>query len=299
MTLTGCWSRILTLFAAVAITIVAGTFATVSMTQAQASECWAEDPSMDPGYAQWAEPPQMIIDPAGTYTATIDTNRGSIVVELLAEAAPQTVNNFVCLSLADYYDVTVFHRIILGFMIQGGDPTGTGRGGPGYQFADELPAGDAPYTRGTMAMANAGANTNGSQFFIVQQDQPAEFPANYSIFGQVVEGIEVVDTIASSPVAQIEGVEESSPLATLGIRSITITDGAGNVLGQEAPDGTPVGANTEDAETPAGVEAIATEEPEPVVNGDDDDGFAVWVAIGLAAVAGVAYLGWNRMRTKA
>ena len=124
-------------------------------------------------------------------------------------------------------------------MIQGGDPTGTGTSGPGYQFPDELPTTQSPYTRGTMAMANAGANTNGSQFFIVQQDQPATFPNNYSIFGHVTEGLDVLDTIASSPVTMNARGENSSPLATIGIKSITVTDAAGNVLGSDLAEGTP------------------------------------------------------------
>jgi Cyclophilin type peptidyl-prolyl cis-trans isomerase/CLD len=139
--------------------VLAGIPATAT---AQAVSCWPSEPSMANGYAQWSAAPQLVIDPSGSYTATIETNRGTIVVDLLAEQAPNTVNNFVCLALAGYYDVTVFHRIIQGFMIQGGDPTGTGSGGPGYQFADELPTGELPYKRGTMAMANAGPNTNGS-----------------------------------------------------------------------------------------------------------------------------------------
>lgn len=190
---------------------------------AQEQPCWSSEPSMELGFPQWPEPPQMVIDPAKTYVATIDTSHGAIVVELDAAAAPATVNNFVCLTRAGYYDFTLFHRVMNTFMIQGGDPTGTGTGGPGYQFADELPSGEAPYVRGTLAMANAGPNTNGSQFFIVQADLPAQFPANYSIFGHVTEGLEVLDALAAVPVIQ-QGNEESDPVPTVGIVTITIAE---------------------------------------------------------------------------
>ncbi len=181
-------------------------------------------PNMASGYPMWDSAPQMVIDPAKTYIATIETNRGDIVIQLAASTAPVTVNNFVCLSRAGYYDVTVFHRIIQGFMVQGGDPTGTGTGDPGYQINDELPQGETPYARGTIAMANAGPNTNGSQFFIVHQDQPANFPKSYSVFGQVTTGIEVLDTLTTIPVADNGRGEASRPLATVGIKTIVITE---------------------------------------------------------------------------
>jgi cyclophilin family peptidyl-prolyl cis-trans isomerase len=201
---------------------------------AQIRECWTSPPTMDDGVPQWSEPPQMVIDPHGTYRATIATNRGTIVVALFAEQAPITVNNFVCLALAGYYDLTLFHRVIEGFMIQGGDPTATGRGGPGYQFDDELPIGETPYTRGTVAMANAGPDTNGSQFFIVQQDQPEEFPADYSIFGHVIDGMDVVDAIAAVTVSANPEGEISVPSQRVGIATITIADG-----GQRPSSGKP------------------------------------------------------------
>jgi len=191
---------------------------------AQTRSCWPDPPTMDTGIAQWPRPPRMVIDPDGTYSATLVTNRGAIVIALDAAKAPVTVNNFVCLARAGYYNVTLFHRVIQGFMIQGGDPSGTGRGGPGYQFQDELPTGDLPYTRGTMAMANAGADTNGSQFFIVQVDQPEEFPSSYSVFGQVTDGMDVVDAIAGMPVAPNALDELSSPLERIGVNMVTITE---------------------------------------------------------------------------
>ena len=134
------------------------------------------------------------------HRVTIKTNKGDIVIQTYDADAPNTVANFVKLANEKFYDGVIFHRVIRGFMIQGGDPTGTGTGGPGYRFDDELnPATESyrnGYKRGVVAMANAGPNTNGSQFFIMHQDYP--LPNNYTIFGHVVEGIEVVDAIANS-----------------------------------------------------------------------------------------------------
>lgn len=133
-------------------------------------------------------------------TVKIETSKGDITLELFDNDAPKTVENFVTLAKKGFYDGVIFHRVISGFMIQGGDPTGTGRGGPGYQFADELNASTASYqrgyVRGTVAMANAGPNTNGSQFFIMHQDYPLDH--NYTIFGKVTAGMEVVDAIATT-----------------------------------------------------------------------------------------------------
>jgi cyclophilin family peptidyl-prolyl cis-trans isomerase len=138
--------------------------------------------------------------PATLPRVRITTNKGDIVVELFAQDAPKTVENFLKLTEKKYYDGVIFHRVIKDFMIQGGDPTGTGMGGPEYTFADELnPETESykrGYVRGTLAMANAGPNTNGSQFFIVHNDYP--LPNNYTIFGRVVTGLEVVDAIADS-----------------------------------------------------------------------------------------------------
>ena len=155
---------------------------------------------------QWSAPPAMSIDTGASYTAVINTTAGPITIELLTGDAPNTVNNFVFLARQGFYDNVIFHRTIPGFMIQGGDPTGTGGGGPGYRFADE-PV-NRPYSRGVMAMANAGPNTNGSQFFLMHADYP--LPPNYTIFGQTVAGLETIDTIATAP-TQTDG-EGSSPL---------------------------------------------------------------------------------------
>ena len=162
--------------------------------------------------------PPMQIDKTKKYTATIKTSEGTIEIELFADKTPITVNNFVTLAKKNFYDKTFFHRVIKGFMIQGGDPTGTGSGGPGYKFDDEKF--DGTYDRGTVAMANAGPNTNGSQFFIMHQKM--DLPKNYVIFGKVTKGIEVVDKIATSPVEA--GGEGSKPVTPVKIVSATITE---------------------------------------------------------------------------
>ena len=143
---------------------------------------------------QYSSPPEMSIDPQRSYRATIKTSAGAMSAELFVGDAPQTVNNFVFLAREGFYDGVIFHRVIKGFMIQGGDPTGSGSGGPGYRFDDE-PV-NRKFERGTLAMANAGANTNGSQFFIMHADYP--LPPNYTIFGKLTSGNDVVDKIATA-----------------------------------------------------------------------------------------------------
>jgi cyclophilin family peptidyl-prolyl cis-trans isomerase len=174
--------------------------------------------------------PEMVIDAALTYTASIETTCGTIVVELAAAQAPVTVNNFVFLARDGYYDGAPFHRVIDDFMIQGGDPSGTGSGEggtyPGYTFDDELALAESivaetgGYPRGAIAMANSGANTNGSQFFIMQvSSRPAyPLPAAYSIFGQTLQGLDVVDKIVQGPATG------DSALDPVRIISITITE---------------------------------------------------------------------------
>jgi cyclophilin family peptidyl-prolyl cis-trans isomerase len=144
---------------------------------------------------QYDSAPDLNIDLDKTYGATLDTNHGEIVIEFDAVSSPQTVNNFVFLARDGFYDGVIFHRVIKNFMIQGGDPTGSGRGGPGYRFRDEI-EGPGNYTRGTVAMANSGPNTNGSQFFICHID--TGLPHSYTIFGQVTDGMDVVDAIATA-----------------------------------------------------------------------------------------------------
>jgi len=149
-------------------------------------------------------PPQMQIETNRTYHVVFKTNKGDIQLELHPAEAPMTVNNFVALARDGYYDGVTFHRVVPRFVIQGGDPTGTGSGGPGYQFQDE--AVKRPYKAGTVAMANAGPNTNGSQFFICLEDQPG-LPPNYTIFGDTVAGMDVVRNIRVGDVMQSVTVE--------------------------------------------------------------------------------------------
>ena len=143
---------------------------------------------------QWDNPPEMRIDPGKMYKAKIETNRGVIELELYPQHAPKTVNNFVFLAEEGFYDNVTFHRVIGDFMIQGGDPTGTGRGGPGYRFEDEGADNPLSHERGVISMANAGPDTNGSQFFITHSPQ-SHLNGKHTVFGKVVEGLGVVDAI--------------------------------------------------------------------------------------------------------
>ena len=146
------------------------------------------------GTKQWDSPPEMKIDANKNYQAIIETSRGTIEIELYAQHAPQTVNNFVFLAREGFYDGVSFHRVINDFMIQGGDPTGTGSGGPGYRFADEFKGNLLKHEKGVISMANAGPNTNGSQFFITHDPQP-HLNGKHTVFGKVTKGHGVVDTI--------------------------------------------------------------------------------------------------------
>ena len=165
-------------------------------------------------------PPEMQIDQSKTYTALLKTSEGDVTIQLTASETPITVNNFVSLARNGFYNGTIFHRVIKGFMIQGGDPEATGAGGPGYQFDDEPFEGE--YTRGTVAMANAGRNTNGSQFFIMHQDYP--LPKNYVIFGKVASGMDVVDTIASAEVTASALAAQSQPVNPVKVESVEIVE---------------------------------------------------------------------------
>lgn len=155
------------------------------------------------------------------HTITIETTNGPIVFETYDADAPKTVANFVTLAKKGFYDGIIFHRVINGFMIQGGDPTGTGTGGPGYKFADELdPTTDSyktAYVRGVVAMANSGPNTNGSQFFIMHKDNP--LPHNYTIFGRVISGLDVVDAIATT---KTDGMDK--PLTPIVMTKVTVVE---------------------------------------------------------------------------
>ena len=164
--------------------------------------------------------PEMNINTNSSYTAVIKTNLGDMTVEFFTDDAPITVNNFISLSKDGYYDNVIFHRVISGFMIQGGDPSGTGHGDygkyPGYKFNDEL-NNQRPYEKGILAMANAGPNTNGSQFFIMHVDYP--LPYSYTIFGQVVDGFDVIDKIAS-----VETDSADKPTTDVVISTVEITE---------------------------------------------------------------------------
>jgi cyclophilin family peptidyl-prolyl cis-trans isomerase len=163
--------------------------------------------------------PVMQIDKEADYVAVLKTSEGNIKIQLNASATPVAVNNFIYLARKGFYDNTIFHRVINGFMIQGGDPTGTGKGGPGYKFNHEPFTGE--YKRGTIAMANSGLNTNGSQFFIMHSDYPLQ--PNYVIFGQAVEGLDVVDKIAEAAVKpNNDGSEVSIPVNPVKILSAEI-----------------------------------------------------------------------------
>jgi len=164
---------------------------------------------------QYSSAPALTIDPAKSYTAVIETTAGTLTAELYPGDAPKTVNNFVFLAREGFYAGVIFHRVIDGFMIQGGDPTGTGSGGPGYKFADE-PV-QRKYSRGTLAMANAGPNTNGSQFFVMHADYG--LPPSYTIFGKLTAGEDIVDAIATA-----KKNRQDRPDAPVSINSITITE---------------------------------------------------------------------------
>jgi peptidyl-prolyl cis-trans isomerase B (cyclophilin B) len=148
---------------------------------------------------QWDAPPEMQIDVAKNYAVSIVTNRGTIELELYPQHAPKTVNNFVFLAGQGYYDGVSFHRVIADFMIQTGDPTGTGRGGPGYKFVDELKGNPLKHERCVISMANAGPNTNGSQFFITHTATP-HLNGKHTVFGKVTKGQDVVDAIEQGDV---------------------------------------------------------------------------------------------------
>lgn len=161
--------------------------------------------------------PEMGIDPSKRYTATMETSMGTLVIALDPIAAPITVNNFVFLAAQHYYDGVIFHRIIQGFVCQGGDPDGNGRGGPGYKFVDELPK-PGKYQIGSLAMANAGPNTNGSQFFLISGPSGVGLPPAYSLFGQVVKGLDIVEMMQNVPTGPGD-----RPKDDVVIRSVSIT----------------------------------------------------------------------------
>jgi cyclophilin family peptidyl-prolyl cis-trans isomerase len=193
------------------------------------SGCWTAADRVDTegdselaNVQQWSKPPEMQIDGSKKYTALVETNKGSFTIELLPAEAPVTVNNFVCLARAGYYDNTPVHRIVAGFVIQGGDPTGTGSGGPGYKFNDE-PV-NLDYEKGTVAMANAGPNTNGSQFFVVLDNLTGRLPKNYTLFGKVTDGMDAVDALGKVETKVGRSGEKSTPVEPVTIEKVTISE---------------------------------------------------------------------------
>lgn len=178
---------------------------------------WPATDGSSPQQRRFDGEPPMGIDPAKRYTAVIETSKGDMTVALDPVAAPRTVNSFVFLARYHYFDGIVFHRIIPGFVLQGGDPTGSGSGGPGYRFADELPP-PGRYELGSLAMANAGPDTNGSQFFVISGADGMRLPPSYSLFGKVVQGL---DTVAAIDAV---GTKSGKPSEQVVIQSVTVTE---------------------------------------------------------------------------
>ncbi len=193
-------------------------------TQVETDTASSQTKQKNNGYSKT---PAMSIDTTKKYIATINTTFGAIEIELLPKVAPKTVNNFVFLAKDGYYNDIVFHRVVKNFMIQTGDPLGSGTGGPGYEFEDELGSGIS-YDSGVVAMANAGPNTNGSQFFICSGSDCKNLDnmPNYSIFGKVIKGMDVVEKIQSVDVEAGSSGEMSSPKSPISMKTITIQENA-------------------------------------------------------------------------
>jgi peptidyl-prolyl cis-trans isomerase B (cyclophilin B) len=179
--------------------------AVLPLTACPGGETPSETPEQPSGPKQYSSPPEMQIDPNKNYTAIIETEKGNLVLELFAADVPVTVNNFVFLAREGFYNNTTFHRVIEDFMAQGGDPTGTGAGGPGYKFDDEFTS--HSHVTGALSMANAGANTNGSQFFICYSPQH-HLDGHHSVFGQLIEGMDVLLQIKNGDVIKRIVIEE-------------------------------------------------------------------------------------------
>lgn len=188
--------------------------------EGNSQEAQGDQQSKETNASNSKKPPSMQTNQDKIYSAVLKTSEGNITIELDAKKTPKTVNNFVSLSRDNFYDGTIFHRIIKDFMIQGGDPNGDGSGGPGYKFDDENLEGE--YTRGTVAMANSGPNTNGSQFFIIHKDY--DLPNNYVIFGHVSSGMDVVDKIAEGEVTTNSSMEKSKPVNPVKIESVEVAE---------------------------------------------------------------------------
>ncbi len=228
-------NKTLFLFLGAILLVFVGMYAKTVMTTKSVTEGYSQNDTLGvvattapTGYNQETQPmeqkklsqPTLTVDKSKKYTAVMKTSEGTITINLHVTDTPITVNNFVYLAKQNFYDNTIFHRVIKGFMIQGGDPTGTGAGGPGYRFNDEPFTGE--YKRGVIAMANAGPNTNGSQFFIMHADYP--LPKNYVIFGDVVDNMDTVDKIAEAPTSPSGMGENSKPVNPVKVESVTISE---------------------------------------------------------------------------
>ncbi len=219
---------------AIASAVPAGAASTVQAVASAVPGGAAASPAASPAVntanvasrdGKYKTPPPMTIDKAKKYTATIATNKGTMKAELYADTAPVTVNNFVFLANDHFFDGVIFHRIVAGFVIQGGDPTGTGMGGPGYGFANEPSSLTRNYEKGTLAMAHsAQPNSNGSQFFICLDNLTAKgaLPKEYNVFGKVTDGLDVVDKIAATPTKPDQRGEKSVPTEKVFMESVTI-----------------------------------------------------------------------------
>ncbi len=229
--------RVSAIFACLAATMMLVTACAGTASKTPASSPLANQTTQPPaaataptgGTMKWNTPPAMTIDTAKDYKATIKTNKGDIVIQLFAKDSPKTANNFIFLARQGFYDGVKFHRVIKGFMIQTGDPQGTGAGGPGYKFVDELPT-KFSYDPGIVAMANAGPNTNGSQFFICSGPQAKNLDSypNYTQFGRVISGMDVVGKIENVQVGKryAGDPETSTPTEDVHMISVTIEESA-------------------------------------------------------------------------
>ena len=250
------WKALLPAMVALLVAAIACGGEEEEQTSAAASSATTSAAQPQAESMQWAAPPAMSIDPTKTYHATLRTTYGDITVELYPSEVPVTVNNFVFLARQGFYDGVAFHRVVREFMIQGGDPTGTGRGGPGYRFADEQVTRD--YLRGTLAMANSGPDTNGSQFFILHED--FALPKDYTIFGMVTEGWVVLDAIANTAVsARVPGGEQSLPLDDIVIQSIEVREGEKTSSAPATPTPSPAASAVS---TPTPSAATAAQQPQ-------------------------------------
>jgi cyclophilin family peptidyl-prolyl cis-trans isomerase/plastocyanin len=196
--------------------------ATTATESTSSADCWTAEQAVEvDGNPNWTDPPAMVIDPESEYLATIATTKGEIVIELDAENAPIATNNFYCLAHAGYYDHTDFHRISADFLIQGGDPTGTGIGTPGYVVPSDPTTG--LYPAGSLALANSAPDQNGAQFFIAAADLTGEIPDDYPVFGQVTSGLDIVGEISRSPVEANPQGELSAPRFPITVTRVDVT----------------------------------------------------------------------------